>query len=53
MLLGYEKMTELGNGEQIKSRLISTQVEIIIVDGSISMVMWAGAMAAITLLDIV
>ena len=34
LLLGYEKMYDLGNGEQIKSRLIATQLEIIIMDNA-------------------
>ena len=34
MYVGYEKMYETGVGEEVKSRLITTPVEIIVMDGA-------------------
>ena len=53
MLLGYEKMKDLGAGKQVKSRLITTQVEIIVVDSGVSMMLWAGVITALAMLEIV
>ena len=51
MLLGYEKMYNVGEGRQIKSRLIATQVEIIILDGGIRMLLSAAATVALVALE--
>ena len=53
MLLGYEKMKDLGAGKQVKSRLITTQVEIIIVDSGVATMLWAGVITALAMLEIV